>query len=197
MPYGRVVLNTYGAPKLSELTECGAPPIEQPPHQLANFILTSIFIKKYPDPHGRLILMFGRRLLNAISEYISARELLLAYVQKLPQTNSHFLQAMDATTRFEQCVASACQAIALFHRVVALAKQPKIADHREHRLRKIWNRSKHFDEDLVDPDIANTDISAPVWLTNKGICCIEAEITFEELHGFLGDLLNIFKSASA
>jgi hypothetical protein len=126
--------------------------------------------------------MLGRRILNAMHEYTSGRDLLPAYVQKLPQTNSHFLQAMNATTHFEQSIASACQATALFERLIKLASQSKLDDDRTPRLKLIWNRSKHFDEDLVDRKIADAEITAPVWLTNHGISSTEASVTFDELH---------------
>jgi hypothetical protein len=56
------------------------------------------------------------------NEYIVGRELLAAYIEKLPRTNSHFMQAMNATIHFGQCIASTCQAMLLFNRVVELAK---------------------------------------------------------------------------
>jgi hypothetical protein len=191
------VLDNFGAPKLSELTECGASAFDQPANHLGSFILTSVFIKRYPDPQGRLILMFGRRLLNAINEYITGRDLLLKYVQKLPETNTHFLQALNATTHFEQCVGSGCQAALLFDRLVKLAKLPPVDDERWNNLRKIWNRSKHFDEDLEDSDVENAGITAPVWLTNHGLSSAKANIRFVDLHSFLAELLNLFTSAFA
>ena len=127
---------------------------------------------------------------------ITGRELLLAYVEKLPQTNNHFLHAMDATGYFEQSIGFACQAASLFKRLVVLANREKVDDDREKRLRKIWNRSKHFDEDLVDPAIVNTDITAPVWLTNEGISSSVASVRFEELHSFLTDLVKIFATVA-
>jgi hypothetical protein len=194
--FGAVVLNRYGAPGLSELTKCGAPPLDELSHQLKHFVLNDIFIRTYHDIAGRLILMFGRRLQNAVSEYIAAREILLTYLQKLPQTNNHFLQAMAATTHFEQCIASACEAAKLLHRMAELAKLPKADDEREKRLTLIWNRSKHFDEDIGNTSIANDDISAPVWLTNEKICCSKSDIDFTGLHSFLTDLHNIFEFLS-
>jgi hypothetical protein len=194
--YGHKILNQYGAPRLSELTACGAPPLKEPPNHLASFVLNSIFTKTYPDPVGRLILMFGRRILHAMHEYSRGRELLVAYVQKLPQTNNHFLQAMNATTHFEQSVESACQATAFLKRIIVLAKAPKLDDDRTERLRKICNRSKHFDEDLVDLKIADAEITAPVWLTNNEISSTKASVTFGELHSVLTELLAIFKSLS-
>jgi len=194
MRYGSYVLDKFGAPYLSELTECGAPPFEPPPNHLGSFILTTIFVKPLPDQQRRIIFMLGRRILNAIYEYTVARDFLLKYVQKLPQTNNHFLRALDAITHFEQCIASAAQADLLFDRLVSLAKAPELNDERCEKIRKIWNRSKHFDEDLANLTV---ELTAPVWLTNTAIASSAAVVTFEELHGVLSDLLKVFKATFA
>ena len=60
------LLDKYGAPKLSELTTCNVPVIEEPPNYLGSFVLNSIFTMTYPDPLGRIILIFGRRVIDAI-----------------------------------------------------------------------------------------------------------------------------------
>jgi hypothetical protein len=194
--FGPSVLNKFGMPRLSKLKECGAPPLQAPSNHLAAFVLNSLFVRKYPEPQGRLLLMFGRRTLHAVEQYRTARELLLGYVKRLPQTNSHFLQATDAASHFEQCIGSACQAAALFSRLVVLAGDSELNDARYKRMKKIWNRSKHFDDDLVDPKVGDAAITAPVWLTNVEISCREASITFEELHSFLSELLALLKSAA-
>jgi hypothetical protein len=46
------------------------------------------------------LIALGRRVLHSMQEHIKGRALLFAYVQRLPQTNSHFLQAMNAATHF-------------------------------------------------------------------------------------------------
>jgi hypothetical protein len=120
--------------------------------------------------------MFGRRTLNGVYEYNAARDVLLQYVQKLPATNTHFLRALDATLHFEKCIASAAQAGLLLDRMARLAKLPKLDDERCIKIKKIWNRSKHFDEDLVDPKI---ELTAPVWLTNTAIASAAAVVTFD------------------
>jgi hypothetical protein len=167
--YAGFLLDKYGAPKLSELTECNAPTLEDPANYLGSFILNNIFTMNYPDPLRRIALIFGRRVIHAVREYTIGREFLSAYVVKLEQTNSHFLQAMRSTTHFEQCVGSACQAGALLGRIYELTGEPPPRDEREGRLRKIWNRSKHFDEDVIDHKVSSAEITAPVWLTNHGI----------------------------
>jgi hypothetical protein len=196
MRYGASVLDKYGAPKLSELTACGAPTLADPPNYLGSFVLNSLFRVKYPDPVGRLVLIFGRRVIHAVHEYSRARAILSEYVQTLPKTNGHFLDAMRAATHFEHCIGSVCQADALVGRIVDITHPPETpsVDERMQKLRKIWNRSKHFDEDLVDRKVSNIDITAPVWLTNDGISSTTATITFVQLHSVLNDLLDILKS---
>jgi len=197
MRFGAFVLDNYGARKLSELTGCNAPLMEQPPSQLGTFVLNDIFLRPLPGHFRRAVLTFGRRMLHAQREYTTGREVLIAYLTKLPQTNNHFLQALEATTHFEQCIASACQAANLFKSIVKLAAAPEVQDDRHRRLIAIWNRSKHFDEDITNPrrpGWGDAEIIAPVWLTNEGVSCADASITFEELHSFLIDLQNLFKS---
>jgi hypothetical protein len=183
-------LNGFGAPHLSELTECGALEIEEPKNYLGQLVLNNLFAVRYPDPMKRLTLMFGRRADNAVREHRAGRELLLSYIQRLPQGNDHFLVALRAVTHFEHCIGSACQAQALFERLLDVvdghdpSKPPDSRD-RERRLKLIWNRAKHFDEDIVCPKRAAEDITAPVWLANTGISAETATITWVELHSVL------------
>lgn len=188
--YAAFIVNGFGAPRLSELTECGAPEMEEPRNYLGSLFLNSLFAVQYPDPMKRLTVMFGRRADNAVREYRAGRELLLSYLQRLPQGNNHFLVALRATTHFEHCIGSASQAAALLNRLVVVANardpsDPPDSRDREHRLKLIWNRAKHFDEDIMSPKIAAEDITAPVWLTNTGISAEKATVTWEELYSVL------------
>jgi hypothetical protein len=118
------VLDTFGALHLSELSLCGAPALDEPPNYLGSFVLNSIIHLRHNHPIGKLILMFGRRVEHAVREYRHGRQLLLAYVSRLPQTNNHFLHAMRARTHFEECIGSAYQVGALLMRVVELTAPP-------------------------------------------------------------------------
>ena len=195
------LLDKYGAPKLSELTVSDVPFLEEPPNYLGSFVLNSIFITgTHPDPMGRVIFMFGRRVDQAVREYINGRGLLSAYVERLAQTNTPFLLAMRAATHFEQCVASVCQAGSLLNRINQLAGSPEEStepqDNREDRLRRIWNRSKHFDDDLGGKRLTDAEVTAPVWLTNHGISSTKASISFVELHSLLTEPLESLKFLS-
>ena len=188
--YAAFVMNGFGTPRLSELTECGAPEMEEPKNYLGSLVLNNLFAVQYPDPMKRLTLMFGRRADNAVREYRAGRDLLLSYFQQLPQGNDHFLIALRATTHFEHCIGSASQAAALLDRLIDVANardpsEPPDSRDREHRLRKIWNRAKHFDEDIMSPTMAAEDITAPVWLTNAGISAETATVTWVEIQNVL------------
>ena len=75
--YGAFVVDGFGAPHLSKLTECGAPEIDEPQNYLGSFVLNNLFAVRYSDPMKRLTLMFGRRADSAVREYRTGRELLL------------------------------------------------------------------------------------------------------------------------
>lgn len=184
--FAAFLVNGFGAPRLSELTECGAPEMEEPKNYLGSLFLNSLFVMQYPNPVKRLTVIFGRRADNAVREYRAGRELLLSYLQRLPQGNNHFLVALRATTHFEHCIGSASQAAALLDRLVDAANarapsDPFDSHDREQRLKRIWNRAKHFDEDIMSPRLAAEDIAAPVWLTNTGISSENAMVTWAEL----------------
>jgi hypothetical protein len=188
--YTAFVMNRFGAPRLSELTDCGAPEMEEPKNYLGSLVLSNLFTVQYPDPMKRLTLMFGRRADNAVREYRSGRELLLSYLQRLPQGNEHFLVALRAATHFEHCIGSASQAAALLDRLIDVANardpsDPPDSRDRERRLKLIWNRAKHFEEDIMSPKMAAEDITAPVWLTNTGISAEPATVTWVEIHSVL------------
>jgi hypothetical protein len=184
------IVNAFGAPLLSELTECGALEMEEPKNYLGSLFLNSLFAVRYPDPIQRLTVMFGRRAYDAVREYREGRELLLSYTQRLPQGNNHFLVALRAITHFEHCIGSASQAAALRDRLIEFANgrdpsDPPDIREPENRLRLIWNRAKHFDEDIKPTKMAAEDITAPVWLTNTGISSEKATVTWGELYGVL------------
>jgi hypothetical protein len=164
--------------------------MEEPKNYLGSLVLNNLFAVQYSDPMKRLTLMFGRRTDHAVREYRAGRELLVSYLQRLPQGNDHFLVALRAATHFEHCIGSASQAAALFERLIDVVNgrdpsEPPDSRDRERRLKLIWNRAKHFDEDIMSPTIGAEDITAPVWLTNTGISAETATVTWVEIHGVL------------
>ena len=189
------LLSKFGAPKLGELTECGVPSLDESPSYLGSFVLNSIFVFELREPLARMVLMFGRRVDHAVREYRTGRELLVSYVEGLSEKNNHFLQAMRAITHFEHCISSVCQASGFITRINAILDPATFGekDDRVVRLKKMWNRSKHFDEDLEEPSLPSAEITAPIWVTNQGLESTSASVTFEELHSMMVDLLSALR----
>jgi len=188
--FSRAVLGKYGAPGLWRLNACGAPPLDEEPYPLQAYVLNRVFRGEHPDPIGKLILMFGRRVVNAIHEYAAGRTQLLEYVQGLSKSNSHFMQAMLSVTHFEQCIASTSQASAFLKRLLPPQQLAEFTDDRVARLILIYNRSKHFDQDIVEEMVEN--ITTPVWLTNTDISSTDGSIKFTELHAVLVEMRTAF-----
>jgi hypothetical protein len=55
------------------------------------------------------------------------------------------------------------------------------------RLNTIYNRSNHFGE---GPTFAGLAPAAPVWLTNEGLECSDAALSFIELYELIVDQTN-------
>jgi len=121
---------------------------------------------------------------TAVTEYRVGRAELQRYVERLPRTNGHFSLALAALSHFEQSVAALYQAATLLKSLVNgpplfASNDGSVMD----RLNKIYNRSKHFEEgpgSIAPPP-------APVWLTNDGLECSNAAVTFSELRDLILD----------
>tara|TARA_R110002049_G_scaffold181846_2_gene349322 strand:- start:544 stop:831 length:288 start_codon:yes stop_codon:yes gene_type:complete len=55
----------------------------------------------------------------------------------------------------------------------------------EDRLAELDNRAKHFAEDILDGDVRHP---TPIWLSDEGLICSQAELSFVELAQLLEDL---------
>src|SRR5580700_3080822 len=106
--FGSYVLDEYGAPKLSELTKCGAPELPELPNHLAVAVLNLVVGVRgdYAKDDRRRRLNFIRRTETAVGEYRLGRAKLQAYVEQLSSRNNHFLEALRALSHFEQCAAA-------------------------------------------------------------------------------------------
>lgn len=178
------VLRDFGAPKLAELTECNAPEIPEWPKHQANVILNDVFCGiELPAEVRPYILNMMRRMETAVGEYRLGREMLQAYVDELPRRNNHFLQALRALSHFEQSAAALYQAAQLTRPITKEQLFENNDGSPEQRLNVIYNRSKHFDE-----PVGSLPPAVPVWLTNEGLECSSAALSFAELHGIILDI---------
>jgi hypothetical protein len=183
--FTKYVLEEYGAPKLGELNACRAPELPDFPNHLAIAILNSVLVVDYPKEIRRYLLNFIRRMETAVREYRLGRSELQSYVEQLPIRNDHFLAALRALSRFEQSAAALYQAATLLACIKPGPLFKKGDGSSMERLNAIYNRSKHFEEGAT---FTGTAPATPIWLTNEGLECSDAALTFTELHEMIVDL---------
>jgi hypothetical protein len=166
------ILNTYFAPRLSELTVCGAPdvaPLEN--YSLVLALNETLGPSRYKDPKARILLgVFIRRLDVAIREYRSGRDALATYVAALP--HRHELASFTrALSHFENCVLQLHVSLLALRRAVPRlnggSPLPPATDDYD-RVRRANNRVKHFDEDVRDSGTGPVPVTA-IWITDTGL----------------------------
>ena len=190
--YSAAILNQFGFPHLSELGVCGAPELGKSTGSRLAFTLNQALLPIYTSPLVKLVSMYGRRTEAAVDEYRTGRELLLDYVEALPKPHHKLATILRSVTHFEHCVGLTVQASLFRFRLETMdgTRNPVVGDI-ERRLKSIWSRAKHFDEDILVADAVDA-ITAPVWLTANGIFAavkdkpqLAVSVTWAELHGLL------------
>jgi hypothetical protein len=124
---------------------------------------------------------------TAVEEYRLGRGELHSYVEQLPVRNNHFLAALRALSHFEQSAAALYQAAILTTFIMPGLPFTQSDGSSMDRLNMIYNRSKHFEEGAT---FAGPAPATPVWLTNEGLECSDAALSFIELHELIVDQTN-------
>lgn len=174
--WSKHVLDNYMAPKLSELTECGAPDLPSPKNLMGSYILNRIFVVEYRPEVQRLVFNFIRRVEHAYREYSEGRRQLAAYVAS--DRGTMVLLYFGALAHFEQCVAALCQAWAFGEKLPEQSRAFAPGDGSSaERIWTIHNDSKHMEERTSLPP----EYTTAVWLTNTGLESARAVASFNEL----------------
>jgi hypothetical protein len=127
--YSTGLLNEF-APRITELTECNAPPMEEfkdsSMNWIQSFILNSTFMAKYPAPLHQYAIIFMRKTESAFQEYYAARNSLSSYVNTQilynDKPNEQISQYFEILHRFEVLIAQIYQAYMVFQEFLVLEK---------------------------------------------------------------------------
>jgi hypothetical protein len=180
MPLADYALDKFVAPKLSLLTNCGAPELSESSDWLNNFILNSIFVVPYPvDTRRTCIVAFLRRAEAAFLTYRKAQEQLIQYVT--PRPTKVVSRYFEAVLYFEICLAQWSQGADILRAALDINYFEKGDQSKEQRIKQLYNETKHLDEARAKGRIA--DARATIWITNDGLegrC--GAALSFGELH---------------
>jgi hypothetical protein len=188
----KYALDTFVAPKISELTVCSIPDMSnhssESEHWVSNFILNSIFRVSVEPRPKQYILFFLRRAETAFREYENARISFQDYVDGRRQRVSVYFKSLF---HFETCIAQMWQAIdqTMSFGKRATGETTKIYTKGDgssyERLNNLYNISRYAGDNIPESG------TLPVWLTNVGLEAKDISTSFVELAEILGEIGNM------
>jgi hypothetical protein len=181
MPFTRHAVELFISDKITAISTCGAQAVASELPNSKNWIAgfgLSVILNDYPPAHIRpFVIQFLRRISMAIAEHESMRQELVGLVTGDPQWSAYYRALHHA----EQCCALVYQAYDYMRKVTATAlfqsKDNSVLD----RLNLLYNAAKH--SVALERD--------PVWLTNEGLECNQARLTFRELETLIRDFATL------
>ncbi|RZN35697.1 hypothetical protein [Bradyrhizobium sp. Leo121] len=194
--WGPYVLDRLVAPKCSDLTACLAPELPEPSNYYASFYLNNVFVVGVPDKVRSPIIVFLRRLANAVRDYRAGRERMLECVAALRHSNAMVQGYLAALSHFESTIVNTYLAL-MSHEAIGRLMDPHFPKPFQsgdgsppQRLNAAYNALKHFNGNIERGIIP--DGTTPVWLLDDGIESVgsqgQAKLRFEELVELLRDL---------
>lgn len=188
MQWNWTILEEFVAPELRALNKFAVPELQQMPNYFNSLLVNQVFVAKLPEQDRRLTANFIARIEHANDAYRAGSAYLSQYIDCLPENDTTKLYRRSLRN-FENCilhthVAISCAIkIANIYRVEPLYQPGDCSDY--DRIRRINNRIKHFDEDIICCGADNNSPTVPMWLTNEGLKSSDGEISYIELHNVL------------
>jgi hypothetical protein len=170
------VLDTFVAPRISVLTECGAPDLPIQESVVPQFQLNALLQHIQLNPQGRSYwLNIIRRAEAAWSAYGEARKALLEYL-----SNRKLASYFRALAFFEMCVSQIWQAHELLRKATGADAFARGDQSVLERLHDMYNDVKHMEERIHEGKLENT---ASIWITNIGLesTSVPTGLSFAEL----------------
>ncbi|MGH9248217.1 MAG: hypothetical protein ACRD0W_01670 [Acidimicrobiales bacterium] len=184
--FSSYALDMYFAPRMSAFTSASIPDMSEvdaeQAHWLSNYILNSMLRAKLQTPKRQQVYNFLRRSHAAFSEYASARSCTLAFVADRDKP----LCYLDAIGHWEAFLAYSWQAY-LFLGAGQVRWFMQNDGSVLQRLNFLHNQAKHADRAIQRGEYVD-DSPLCVWLTNEGLSCVGAELTFPDMAEVLTDL---------
>ena len=189
----KFALDTYVGPFVSELTVCGARRLPKYESLMSRYVLVSIFQLPLPEDLLKLYSNYIRRIEQVWRSYNSGREHLASFVKADRGTNVSDYYV--AVSHFETAVAH----LNLARWLAVKFLQPKgtLLFQKEEKnfdseLQSLHNSVKHAHERLTKGKVQH-ELMQPIWITNKGLACVDHEVTFADLKAHIVEGLKIAK----
>ena len=192
MRFSNYSLDTFIVDELSQIDRPKlAKAIEE--RQFPNFLLNSIVVMRYARNVHSLASVGIRRTESAIKHFNQACDELAElelFDKGEPIWIRLYLSGLEA---IESSIIDAAIAYSSFDAIGTILGSPLSAEDGPanfNNLRALYNRIKHFDEDIAHKGM---NLLSPIWLTNTSIKCIKCELAFDEMTVVLDTLTDISK----
>jgi hypothetical protein len=194
--YSTGLFNEF-VPHLTELTECNALPMDEykcMTHGLIHqFVITSLFSARYPDPMHQYAIVFLRKTEAAFQEYFYSQSSLSEYVQTQilynDKPNEQISQYFEILHRFEVLISQIYQAYMVLEKFLLLEKDERFWQRGDgsilEKINTLYNYTKHAEDKIKQkPEVSGYHI----WLTNFGVSCEKGSVSYSEIPEALVDL---------
>lgn len=198
-------LERFVAPKLSQLSACNAPQLDPIGPNLAMIMMEALFGHLPAKSDAQLvgIVYIWRTANTGTLSYVKGREAIHEFVQKEEKSQNISLY-YNAIMHYELCISNAVfsmnTAVRHFHFMGISLPGSKVERGKVvyedsfglEKMRLVYNRIKHFDEDVDRALLKGTSPPvAPIWFSNDAVESDKAAVTFEEIASILRKLHQI------
>jgi hypothetical protein len=184
-------MDTFIAPRLSELTKAKAPDLHSCTKEygnwVINFILNVIFRVKIIEQNRQLIMYFLRKVEGAFQEYHEGRYFLENYITNRNKKISSYFHSLR---HFESAMTLAYQAFEAIRTMIKEKLFTKEDGTPLQRLNKLQNLSKHANKEISRSDFSS-EFNISIWLTNEGIESHDTTLSFSEFSLLLIELAKL------
>jgi hypothetical protein len=178
--FSKEIVNKHIAPEVSAFTHAEIPDMstwaKESLHWIANFFLNSAFTASFKPPMNAYAYNFLRRAQAAFTQHQLARGCTLGFLGDGGQSPTLYC---DALFHWETFLGQAWHAYNLLLKAFVGKAFRKGDGSVEERLNKLYNAMKHV-ESRIDNEQMLPGATVPVWLTNDGICSVDASMTYIE-----------------
>jgi len=184
-------MDTFIAPRLSELTKAIAPDLHSCTKEygnwVINFILNTIFRVRIIERNRQLIMYFLRKVEGAFQEYHEGRYFLENYIKNRNKAISSYFHSLR---HFEAAMSLAYQAFETIRTMIEEKLFTKENGTPLQRLNRLQNLSKHANKEISRSDFSG-EFNISIWLTNEGIESHDTALSFSEFSLLLIDLAKL------
>jgi len=191
MVLSKYSMDTFIAPRLSELTKAIAPDLHSCTKEygnwVINFVLNTIFRVRIIERNRQLIMYFLRKVEGAFQEYHEGRYFLENYIKNRNKAISSYFHSLR---HFEAAMSLAYQAFETIRTMIKEKLFTKENGTPLQRLNRLQNLSKHTNKEISRSDFSG-EFNISIWLTNEGIESHDTTLSFSEFSLLLIDLAKL------